>query len=593
MKYWKSGKQLQDGKYIIQDLLGIGGFGITYRALEKNSNQLVAIKTLNYRVQRKPNFDKLQENFLNEALCLAKCHHPNVVEVHRLFKESKLWCMVMEYIDGDDLGIYREEQGGIISESEAIHIIKQVGESLIFVHNQGFLHRDVKPQNIILRRNTLEAVLIDFGLAREFDSGSVQSHTTDSTLYFAPIEQYERRAKRGAFTDIYALAATLYVLLTGEMPTPAKIREEGKIRLIAPKEYNSQISDSVNNAIIRGMKLEPEERPKFVAEWLTLLSQPQEFFTTNVPSTLPPTLPIITDIPPELITFDSRTELVTVDASTEPELQTFKFEVLTIKISSKYEISETIKEQGEAQQFIENIGDNIILEMVSIPGNSFWMGSPETATEKWETETPQHPVTIAPLFISKYPITQVQWQVIMGKNPANFQGENRPVEMVSWYNAIEFCSRLSAQTGRAYRLLSEAEWEYACRGGTTTLFHFGNILTPELASYNFQDAFACTLQQNYYEQTTDVGSFSANAFGLYDFHGNVWEWCADPWHDNYGEAPSDGSVWEKDGNSVYRVLRGGGWLNYPRGCRSANRNYKNPRARYKSLGFRVALSHSI
>lgn len=581
MKYWKSGKQLQDGKYIIEDLLGIGGFGTTYRAFEQNSNQLVAIKTLNYRVQRKPNFDKLQENFLNEALCLAKCHHPNVVEVHRLFKENKLWCMVMEYIDGDDLGIYREEQGGILSENEAIHIIKQVGKSLIFVHNQGFLHRDVKPQNIILRRNTLEAVLIDFGLAREFDSGSVQSHTTDSTLYFAPIEQYERRAKRGAFTDIYALAATLYVLLTGEMPTPAKIRQEGKIPLIPPQEYNSKISDSVNNAIIKGMKLEPEERPQFVAEWLTLFSSPQEFLITNIPSTLPPTLPVITDIP---------TELVTVNPSTEPELQTFKFEVLTVKTNSRNEISETIKEQREAQQFIENIGNNISLEMVSIPGNNFLMGSTETTTEKWETETPQHSVTIEPLFISKYPITQTQWQVIMGKNPAYFRGKNRPVEMVSWYSAIEFCRCLSAQTGKVYRLLSEAEWEYACRGGTNTSFHFGNILTPDLANYNSEEAFACPLQKNYDEQTKEVGSFPPNNFGLYDFHGNVWEWCADPCHDNYRDAPSDGSVWEKDGNYAYRVLRGGSWLNYSRGCRSGNRNYKNPRARFKTVGFRVAFS---
>ncbi|NET43650.1 bifunctional serine/threonine-protein kinase/formylglycine-generating enzyme family protein [Okeania sp. SIO2B3] len=584
MKYWKSGKQLQNGKYIIQDLLGIGGFGITYRALEQNSNQLVAIKTLNYRVQRKPNFDKYQENFLNEALCLAKCSHPNVVEVHRLFKENKLWCMVMEYIDGDDLGIYREEQDGIISESEAIHLIKQVGEALKFIHNQGFLHRDVKPQNILLRRDTLEAILIDFGLAREFNSGSVQTHTTDSTLYFAPIEQYEIRAKRGAFTDIYALAATLYVLLTGEMPTPAKVRQEGKIPLIPPKKYNSQISDRVNNAIIQGMKLEPEERPQFVVEWLTLLSPVKEFIITNIPSTVPATLPIITDTPPELLTVDSSLEL---------ELETFKFEYLKIKISPNCEIIETQKEQRETQQFIENIANKIFLEMVSIPGNTFLMGSPKTTAEKWETESPQHTVTIPPLFVSKYPITQGQWQAVMGKNQAYFKGENRPVEMVSWYNAIEFCRQLSAQTGKTYRLLSEAEWEYVCRGETTTLFYFGNSLITDLANYNGEEAYACSLQQNYREQTTDVGSFPPNAFGLYDLHGNVWEWCADPWHNNYQGAPSDGSVWEKDSNYNYRMLRGGGYLNYSKGCRSANRNWKTPRSRYKSVGFRVAVSHPV
>jgi len=248
----------------------MGGFGVTYRAKEKPSGKVVAIKTLNYRVQRKANFAQLQEKFLNEAMRLAMCQHYNIVKVYpQLFQHDGLWCMVMEYVEGQDLASYIEENG-VLSESEALRIIKQVGEALTVVHKQRFLHRDVKPNNIILRADNLDAVLIDFGIAREFTTGQVLTHTNDRTQHFAPIEQYERRAERGAYTDVYALAATLYVMLTGELPVPSEIRKYN-VPLVAPKQYNSRISDRVNNAIIKGMALEPVDRPQSVSSWLELL----------------------------------------------------------------------------------------------------------------------------------------------------------------------------------------------------------------------------------------------------------------------------------------------------------------------------------
>ena len=158
----------------------------------------------------------------------------------------------------------------------------------------------------------------------------------------------------------------------------------------------------------------------------------------------------------------------------------------------------------------------------------------------------------------------------MGKNPSGFSGAKRPVEKVSWDNAVDFCRKLSQKTGREYRLPSEAEWEYACRAGTTTPFHFGETITTELANYNGTDPYAYEPKGKYLERTTDVGIFPPNAFGLYDMHGNVWEWCQDDLHDNYIGAPKDGSVWESQGGDT-KVLRGGSWFNPPQYSRSASR----------------------
>ncbi|MEH2450126.1 formylglycine-generating enzyme family protein [Nostoc sp.] len=167
-------------------------------------------------------------------------------------------------------------------------------------------------------------------------------------------------------------------------------------------------------------------------------------------------------------------------------------------------------------------------------------------------------------------MTQEQYQQIMGSNPSNFKGAKRPIEQVSWNDAVEFCKKLSQKIGRKYRLPSEAEWEYACRAGTTTPFHFGETITTELANYDGNYTYASAPKGKSRQETTEVGSFSPNAFGLYDMHGNVWEWCQDTWHDTYKGAPSDGSAWI-DTDSPNRVLRGGSWFNFPSYCRSASR----------------------
>jgi formylglycine-generating enzyme required for sulfatase activity len=253
----------------------------------------------------------------------------------------------------------------------------------------------------------------------------------------------------------------------------------------------------------------------------------------------------------------------------------------------------------QAQQFTEDLGNGIQLEMVLIPGGSFIMGSQEEEEGSSNNERPQHQVTIKPFCFGKYPITQAQWQAVAAlpqvnqeikPDPSEFKGANRPIECVSWYDAVEFCNRLSNHTQRPYRLPSEAEWEYACRAGTTTPFHFGETITTDLANYHGNYIYGNGVKGSYRKETTEVGSFKiANEFGLYDMHGNVLEWCDDNWHDNYINAPINGDSWVKIQNNT-AVLRGGSCGVIPQVCRSASRTYFNPAIEdlfSLNIGFRV------
>jgi len=267
--------------------------------------------------------------------------------------------------------------------------------------------------------------------------------------------------------------------------------------------------------------------------------------------------------------------------------------------------------QKTAQYYVEELGNRITLEMVVIPGGSFMMGSPEDELERRNRENPQHLVNIQQFFMGKYPVTQEQWRAVaalpqvnreLEPDPSHFKGDKRPVEQVSWYDAVEFCDRLTQHTGRPYSLPSEAEWEYACRAGTTTQFHFGETITSELANYDAARAYGAGVQGIYIYrvETTEVGSFGvANAFGLYDMHGNVWQWCLDDWHSNYNGAPTDGSAWLDDNDNLSQkqgraVLRGGSWINVPGYCRSASRfNPYTRDLRFNFIGFRVVCAGRI
>jgi len=224
--------------------------------------------------------------------------------------------------------------------------------------------------------------------------------------------------------------------------------------------------------------------------------------------------------------------------------------------------------------------------MVSIPGGTFMMGSPESEKERYNYEGPQHEVTISPFYMGKYQVTQAQWQAVMGNNPSNFKGDNRPVENVSWDDAVEFCKKLSEMTGKNYRLPTEAEWEYVCRAGTTTPFYFGDTITTDLVNYDGNYPYGAAPKGVYRKQTTDVGSFPPNAFGIYDMHGNVWEWCVDGMRDYNKTAQTDPIGPQEDGGSG--VVRGGSWLNFARIARAAFRYYYVPGLSNSNQGFGCA-----
>ncbi|OYQ62630.1 hypothetical protein B9G53_21200 [Pseudanabaena sp. SR411] len=257
------------------------------------------------------------------------------------------------------------------------------------------------------------------------------------------------------------------------------------------------------------------------------------------------------------------------------------------------------KEQKTAQYFREKLGNEIELDMILVHGGDFLMGSPETEDERSEDEK-QHPVTVKSFFLGRYPVTQVQWRIVaetydqvnieLNPNPSSFEGAKRPVEQVSWYEAQEYCDRLAKKTKRPYHLPTEAEWEYACRAGTTTPFYFGNTISTELANYDGNYIYANGVKGEHRNETTPVDHFNiANAWGLCDMHGNVSEWCQDHWHSYYG-AFVEGNAWVTDNSDSPRINRGGSWISYPRGCRSASRGNDFPDARFNGLGFRVSCS---
>jgi formylglycine-generating enzyme required for sulfatase activity len=243
---------------------------------------------------------------------------------------------------------------------------------------------------------------------------------------------------------------------------------------------------------------------------------------------------------------------------------------------------------------------SIGLEMVAIPGGTFIMGSPPEELRHQKDESPQHSVTVQPFFMGKYQVTQAQWRFVaqlpqvtreLKPDPSTFKGDNRPVESVSWKDAVEFCDRLSNYTKRQYRLPSEAEWEYACRAGTTTPFHFGETMTTDLANYrgNGNYTYGDGIKGIHRKETTEVGSFGvANNFGLYDMHGNVREWCQDHWHINYKDTRADADAYLANKARMDRkMLRGGSWDESPAGCRSACRSNINSEFPLDIIGFRV------
>lgn len=281
------------------------------------------------------------------------------------------------------------------------------------------------------------------------------------------------------------------------------------------------------------------------------------------------------------------------------KLVDFSFNVITVDPTG----TAADKSEGHAQHYLESLDRQIKLDMVQVQGGTFLMGTSYAETERVAIEykrymgdderlnhygdqcvameLPQHRVAVPDFLMGKFEVTQAQWRAVakmpkvkrdLLSDPSFFKGDDLPAEEVTWEDAIEFCDRLSRATGKDYRLPSEAEWEYACRGGTRTQFHFGDTITSELVNFAGRYRYGSAPTGPDRGKTIPVGDLAAaNAFGLFDMHGNIREWCMDPWHGNYNGAPSDGSVWMKNGDPNYHVVRGGSWLEIPSYSRSASR----------------------
>jgi formylglycine-generating enzyme required for sulfatase activity len=283
-----------------------------------------------------------------------------------------------------------------------------------------------------------------------------------------------------------------------------------------------------------------------------------------------------------------------------PGVKSFEFTVVMVDAQGK----ESSRYLGKSYYLTQALGKGVTLEMVYIPEGKFLMGSLESEGKRYSNERPQHLVEVKPFFISKYPITQAQWKEIaslpearskLKLRPSPQGGKSHPVTQISWFDAVELCERLSQsqKIGYKYRLPTEAEWEYACRAGTKTPFHFGEVITSNLANYDasLRQSSRSKPQGIDRKATTPVGSFQfANSFGLFDMHGNVWEWCLDHWHENYHNAPTNGDEWLNNSESQTRVMRGGSLLNDPTMCRSSYRFHQNASERFKHVGFRIVFS---
>ncbi len=552
-------------RYKIVKHLGGGGFGQTFLASDTQlpDNPVCVVKQLKPQSNDPSTLQVASRLFDTEARVIQKLgEHDQIPRLLAHFEENQEFYLVQQFIDGDSLCEEIKPECKW-TEEQTFAFLLDVLTALSYAHQQGVIHRDIKPANLIRRRQDGKIVLIDFGAVKQVSTAVVNAQQSQTSLTvgigtpgYMPSEQSKGKPKFSS--DIYALGMTAIQALTG-IP-PERLPEDPVTGEVLWLNW-AQVSPNLASILDKMVRYDYRQRylsAPLALQAVSSLTKPNSPQTRRQVFTSPPSSPIV-----------------------EVSLQTFTFDVITVDARGR-EINRT---RQEAEYFPEDLGGGAILEMVSVPGGTFLMGSPESEDLE-NRENPQHWVTVKPFFMGKYTVTQAQWKAVaslpkvsrdLNPEPSYHKGANRPVEQVSWNEMVEFCARLFQATGRNYRLPSEAEWDYACRAGTTTPFHFGETITPGLANYSHNNG-----------GTTDVGRFPPNAFGLYEMHGNVWELCADPGHGNYIGAPSDGSVWE--GDPKLFMARGSSWENIPWRCRSAYRSGVGPDHRKNNCGFRVAFS---
>ncbi|REJ48426.1 MAG: serine/threonine protein kinase [Microcystis flos-aquae DF17] len=507
----------QIGPYRLNKFLGAGGFGGVFHASEMVRN--TSVQEVAIKVIPESSDDKLIE--LTNS---RKLEHPNLIKSYAVgeftFLKTEMLYLVMELAQGS---LENHIAKGGLSADEIKNITAQVAQGLNYLHRQNKVHRDLKPGNIL--KVNQQYKLADFGLIRTLNNKShTQTVHNTGTIIYMPPEAF--RGDISSAWDLWSLGIMLIQMTTNQLPY--KFNND-----------NNQLMVKVINCELQIPSLPKEFKP--IIEGCLQKDRKQRWTAQQVLNALQAVKKPVSPIP--------------LIASPTP--------------------------------FTEKISNGVTLEMVSLPAGQFLMGSADSDPDAWDAEKPQHQVKVNSFAIGKYPVTQAQYQAVMGTNPSHFKNNSwfknnlqNPVEQVSWNDAQAFCQKLSQITGKTYRLPTEAEWEYACRAGTTTRFYFGDDAN-QLGDYAWYDG-------NSQKTTHPVGQKKPNAWGLYDMSGNVWEWCEDNWHSSYIGAPTDGSAWSiNDNDNDYRILRGGSWYDDPYSCRSAYRVNSSRRGVSLYSGFRV------
>jgi len=565
-------------RYRAQKLLGQGGFGKTFKAVDEyqSSKPLCVIKQFAFSNNSPKIRQTALDLFYAEAQHLAALgKHPQIPELLAYFDIEGQPYLVQQFIDGEDL---QQELAtvGTFNQAKIRELLLSLLPVLDFLHHQSppVIHRDIKPANIIRRRSDGKLVLVDFGAAKQATQTLLAKTGTviGSPEYVAP-EQV--RGKPAFASDIYSLGVTCIYLLTQVSPfdlfdlsQDAWVWRDYLVDNPVDEWLGKVLDKMIANALGQRYQSATAVRAALENNYPSATLDRRDYPAIDIAGGS--LLNNCQSVPPSVKPAHSIDNLA---------IQPFGFETAKLVMAKAFwgdTKSVVQKSQGIANRFFQDLGSGVRLEMISIPAGTFLMGAPKLEAGSSDSQRPQHLVRVAAFYMGKYPVTQAQYEIIMGSNPAYFQGGDRPVETVSWHDAAEFCRKLSQLTSQQYRRPSEAEWEYACRAGTTTPFCFGETISPEVVNYRS-------------EETTVVGTFPANSYGLYDLHGNILEWCADKYHGTYTGAPTDGSAWSNDRHQTY-VLRGGCWYSKLSYCRSAARIYYKPDYRCSYFGFRVVCS---
>jgi formylglycine-generating enzyme required for sulfatase activity len=596
----------------------------------------------------------VQDRFEREAAVLEKLSAEakgGVPRLYAYFTEDDKFYLVQEWVDGRTLKQVLAQEGRW-DETSVRACLRALLDILEYVHSKGIIHRDIKPENIMIRNGDRLPVLIDFGIVKEVVSGDGLGDGTSSIVAGTPaFMALEQAAGKPVFaSDLYSVGMTAINMLTGRNPQSMSDMTTGTIRW---HEFAPEVSPGLERVIRKATEPYLRDRYKTVQDMMADLDAPAHQHTRafggaeeldEMPTTIPSgVLQELSTVAPGGIAVAVGAVPATAAPATTDTAMTgalelafwesikdshnprsfqayldkfpsgqfsilagIKLEELMFVAKDRKEPFQfdtvTLDEKGtivdfrtlKSQHQVEDLGGGVLLEMVPIASGVFQMGSTDTDTEK-----PVHQVRLSSFSIGKYPITQAQWRMVAAMptvvreikaDPSFKKGDERPVEQVSWDDALEFCARLSSFTGKTYRLPTEAEWEYACRAGTQTPFAFGETLTADIANIDGTFPYKQGPKGRYLGETLEVGKVgAANAFGLYDMHGNVWEWCLDAWHDNYNGAPGNGMAWEGR-NENRRVIRGGSWIETAARCRSAFRGSAKLEARNAYTGFRVVLA---